>query len=322
MHIHRTVAIAHALLAISPIAFGTEHNSCGASSPMALQLLGTGGPISHDARASSGAIVWIDGKSRLLFDAGGGVYLRFGQAGARLEDLRFIGLSHFHTDHSADLPALLKGAYFMATTSTLTLAGPTGSDTFPSTTAFFKAMFGASNSAYPYLHGLRDGTDGIKLTVSPIVDVDVSRATASLVYKDAQVKVFAYGIPHGKVPTLAYRVEGHAGTIVISADQNGRRDGFVSFARGADILVMPLAIDEDADAASAFLHATPTVVGNMAAKAAPKMLVLDHFMGRALIDKDVNAATVGAIYHGPVVAARDLSCYPLPVSTQEHDHAN
>ena len=41
-------------------------NSCGAPNTMSLQLLGSGGPISDDARASSGSVVWIDGKSRLL----------------------------------------------------------------------------------------------------------------------------------------------------------------------------------------------------------------------------------------------------------------
>ncbi len=74
-----------------------------------LQLLGSGGPISDDLRASSGELVWWKGKSRVMIDAGGGVYLRFGQAGGKLEDLDFLGLSHFHTDHVADVPALLKG---------------------------------------------------------------------------------------------------------------------------------------------------------------------------------------------------------------------
>jgi hypothetical protein len=40
-----------------------------ASSGIALQLLGSGGPISDDARASSGAIVWINGHARILIDA-------------------------------------------------------------------------------------------------------------------------------------------------------------------------------------------------------------------------------------------------------------
>lgn len=307
------------LTALSTGAIAAE-NRCGASGTLSLQLLGSGGPISDDARASSGSVVWINGKSRLLIDAGGGTYLRFGQSGARLEDLRFIGISHFHTDHSADLPAILKGAYFMSTDTKVTLAGPAGSDAFPSMTAFFNAMFGPKDSAFAYLSGLRDGSDGIRLTVNPIIDVDNHSPQPTEVYKDDEVKISTFGILHGDVPTLAFRIEGKKGTIVISADQNGHRDGFADFAKGADILVMPAAIDDDADDVSKSLHATPTLVGELAEQANPKMLVLNHFMGKALMDKAGNVATIKKYYHGPVYEGRDLSCFSIPKGDQENSN--
>ena len=86
--------------------------NCPTSEGVTLQVLGSGGPIADDGRASASYIVWVDGKSRLLIDAGGGSFLRFGEAGARFTDLDFVGLSHFHTDHSADFPALLKSCRF------------------------------------------------------------------------------------------------------------------------------------------------------------------------------------------------------------------
>jgi ribonuclease BN (tRNA processing enzyme) len=279
---------------------------------MSLQLLGSGGPISDDERASSGEVIWLNGKSRLLIDAGGGTYLRFGQAGARLEDLHFIGISHFHTDHSVDLPAILKGAYFMTVDSQITLAGPQGSGAFPSMTAFFNSMFGAKNGAFAYLEGLHDGSDGIHLTVKPILDVDYRAPKPVLVYQDDEVKVLAFGIPHGDVPTLAFRIEGKTGTIVISADQNGHRAGFTDFAKGADILVMPAAIDDDADDGSKFLHAPPLIIGPIAAEIQPKVLVLNHFMGRSLKDKDANVSVIKRYFHGQIYEGRDLSCYSIP----------
>jgi len=303
------------LTALSTGAIAAE-NRCGAPDTMSLQLLGSGGPISDDARASSGSVIWINGKSRLLIDAGGGTYLRFGQAGARLEDLRFIGISHFHTDHSADLPALLKGAYFMSAPSKVTLAGPAGSDAFPSMTAFFNAMFGPSGGAFQYLSGLRTGSDGLGLTVTPI-DVDYRSPTATEVYKDDEVKISTFGIPHGDVPTLAFRIEGKLGTIVISADQNGHREGFSDFAKGADILVMPAAIEDDADDVSKSLHATPTLVGQLSEQAKPKMLVLNHFMGKALMDKAANVTIIKKYYDGPLYEGRDLSCFTVPKREQE-----
>lgn len=307
-----------AVLCLTVLSTGANaaENSCGAADTMSLQLLGTGGPISDDARASSGSVIWINGKARLLIDAGGGTYLRFGQSGARLEDLRFIGISHFHTDHSADLPAILKGAYFVSSNTKVMLAGPMGATPFPSMTAFYNAMFGPENGAYAYLSGLRDGSDGLGLAVTP-VDIDNHSARPVDVYKDDDVKITAFGIPHGDVPTLAFRIEGKDGVIVISADQNGHRDGFAEFAKGADILLMPAAIDDDVDEVSMSLHATPSIVGKLAAEANPKMLVLNHFMGKALMDKNTNVLTIEKFYKGPVHAGRDLSCFSIPKGDQE-----
>ena len=89
------------LLASSP-AFG---QNCSAN-PLALQILGSGGPF-PSASASSGYLVWRDGRSIALVDVGGGVFHSFGQAKGRLEQLELVALSHLHPDHVSDLPALL-----------------------------------------------------------------------------------------------------------------------------------------------------------------------------------------------------------------------
>ena len=86
--------------------------SCPPADGLALQVLGSGGPIADDARASASYLVWINGVARVMIDTGGGSFLRFGEAGASFEGLDFVGLSHFHTDHSADFPALLKSGSF------------------------------------------------------------------------------------------------------------------------------------------------------------------------------------------------------------------
>ncbi len=304
----RLLPMAAALAICSPVQ-AQQAPQCGTNG-IALQLLGSGGPISDDARASSGAIIWINGKARILIDAGGGTYLRYGQSGARLEDLDFIGISHFHTDHSADLPAILKGGYFLAKSHPVQLVGPTGNANFPSMTAFFQREFGKGKGSFAYLSGLSSASEGLKLAVHS-ADVDVRKTAPTVVWRGDGVTISALGIPHGDVPALAFRIETPKGVIILSADQNGSRKEFIDFARGADILMMPAAIDDDADEESRFLHATPTVVGKIAAATGPKMLLLDHFMGRSLRDKDHNIQIIHGFYHGPVNAGRDLSCFPL-----------
>ncbi|MPY22990.1 MBL fold metallo-hydrolase [Shewanella sp. YLB-07] len=274
-----------------------------------LQLLGSGGPISDDARASSGEVIWWKGKSRILIDAGGGVYLRFGQSGSRMEELNFLGMTHFHTDHVTDLPALLKGGIFFDRSSTLAISGPTGGEGFPSLTEYMDALFNSDKGAYAYLNGIYDGSHGL-FPVS-LNDVDIHETQATKVYDADGLTIYAKSIPHGDVPCLSYRIESAKGTIVISADQNGSDESFIEFAKDADILVMPSAIDEGADSGSAFLHAKPSTVGQIAAKTHAKMLVLNHFMGKSLSMKDESIEIIKQYYHGPVYAGRDLASYPV-----------
>ncbi|PSW49490.1 MBL fold metallo-hydrolase [Photobacterium kishitanii] len=274
-----------------------------------LQILGSGGPISDDLRASSGAVIWWKGQSKFMIDAGGATFLRFGQSGAKLEDLDFLGITHFHTDHVADVPAILKGGYFFNRTNPLYIAGPTGGSGFPSLTGYINALFNPQYGAYAYLNGLTTG-DGI----FPIIPIDVpyKKKNATVVYNKDDIVISAFGIPHGNVPCLAYRFDTKKGSIVISADQNGTNSDFINFAKGADILVMPGAIHEDADEeVSAFMHAKPSTVGKIAAQINPKLLVIDHWMGMSLKKQKEVLEIIKKYYHGEVFAARDLSSYPI-----------
>ena len=221
----------------------------------ALQLLGTGGPVSDDARASSSTVLWWKGKALLLFDIGGGAYLRFGQSGASLEDLAFIGLSHFHTDHVCDLPALLKGAVFSSRSGLLPVAGPAGSKAFPGLEDFLRRQFGDGEGAYSYLSGLlkdsgsssgsSSGRGELRLERKELQYKD--RSQVSKVYEGAGgLTVYAKSVPHGNVPTIAWRVEVGGRRIVLSPDQNGTDSEFPRFARDADLLIMPMALDESA----------------------------------------------------------------------------
>ena len=64
--------------------------SCSKDAGVVLQVLGSGGPIADDGRASSSYLVWVDGVARALVDVGAGSFLRFGEAGARFELPLFV----------------------------------------------------------------------------------------------------------------------------------------------------------------------------------------------------------------------------------------
>jgi ribonuclease BN (tRNA processing enzyme) len=276
---------------------------------IALQVLGSGGPIADDDRAASGYLIWHEGRARVLIDIGGGVFVRFGQSGARIEDLELLALTHLHTDHAADLPALLKGGYFSTRTAALPVSGPTGNQLMPSIGTFLKAMFSPEHGAFRYLSGFLDGSDG--LFEVQAVELDAQGREPVLVFENDHLRVTAVGVNHGPIPTLGYLFEIGGKRIAIGGDQNLARSAFVKLATGADIMVMPMAIPENAGPIARDLHATPSRIGKAAGRAQPARLVVSHLMQRSLRDLNANLAEVRRHYAGTLTVAEDLACYDL-----------
>jgi ribonuclease BN (tRNA processing enzyme) len=278
--------------------------SCPTPQGITLQVLGSGGPIADDGRAATAYVVWVDGKSRVLIDAGGGTFLRFGEAGAKFEDLDFIGLSHFHTDHSADFPALLKSGNFSSRERSLSVAGPDRDGAFPGLKQFLQSMLGKDGGAYAYLGSFLDGTANTPM----LAPREVAAGEPSVVYTGDELHIDAIHVPHGIVPAIAFRVRVGNETLVFGTDQNGGDPAFTDFAEGASILVMHMVVPEDVSGVASRLHAPPSVIGAIAGQAVPGKLVLSHFMARSLRDLEGNVALVRKQYDGDVVLAEDLAC--------------
>jgi ribonuclease BN (tRNA processing enzyme) len=287
------------------LAWPAASHAC-APQGIVLQVLGSGGPVADSDRAASGFLIWVDGKARVLVDAGGGVFLRFGQSGARIEDLDLLALTHLHTDHAADVPALLMGGYFSPRDAVLPVSGPGGNARMPSIGGFLDAMFAGDTGAFRYLSGFLDGSDGL-FALRP-VEVDASSRSPVAVFENARLKATATGVNHGPIPTLGYLFEIDGTRIAISGDQNLDDAAFVRLATDADLMVMPLAIPEDAGKVARSLHATPSRIGAAAHSARPGRLVLSHLMQRSLRDLDGNLAVIQHRFPGEVTVANDLTC--------------
>jgi ribonuclease BN (tRNA processing enzyme) len=108
-------------------------------------------------------------------------------------------------------------------------------------------------------------------------------------------------IPHGNLPTLAYRVETRGVSVVFSSDQNGTNPKFVDFAKGANVLIMHLATN----VANNPLHASPAVVGKVAQSAGVGRLIVSH-LGQ--FDLDPAIAELKGTYTGPLTIGADLQC--------------
>ena len=192
--------------------FAAAHAECWA--PLAVQVLGSGGPDATDARASAGYVLWLGGKARLLVDAGGGVFLRFGEAKAKFESLDAIAITHLHADHVVDLVALLKSGFFSDRKLPLPIIGPSGGGDFPGMSEFMMTQFDPKHGAYRYLSGYLDGSNGLVRT--PVTEVQTQPAIANTVFENSRFKLTAIGVTHGPVPALAYLVEAGGKRIAFS----------------------------------------------------------------------------------------------------------
>ena len=274
---------------------------------LAMQVLGSGGPVPQGHRASTGYLVWIKGQNRVLVDFGGGTFLRFGEANARIQDLRLVAITHFHADHVADLPALVKAGYFSDRTDPLPISGPSGAGEFPGLTDFLRAEFASPHGAFAYLSGALDGTGG-QFKLEP-VEVAVTRDSPMPVLQSPGLTVLAAPVTHGPVPALGYLVRISGRSIAFSGDQNGDNPVFWKMIQGADLLVMHLAVSEHPDPVAASLHAIPSVIGKHAQAAHIKHLVLSHLMARSLKTLPENLRIIRHYYKGQISVARDLECF-------------
>jgi ribonuclease BN (tRNA processing enzyme) len=288
-----------ALLSIPSVA---SAQGCAAN-PVAVQILGSGGPAINRDRASASYLLWVGAQARVLVDLGGGAFARFGQAQARPRDLAMVAISHLHPDHVSDLPAFLWAAR-QTRTDPLPIVGPSGNALAPNFSTFLNRLFDEKIGAFQVLGSTLGGTQGnaaggLRLEVGV---VDVTKVQPSTVFDRDGMTVTALGIPHGPIPALAYRVQTRDVSIVFSTDQTATNPTFVEFAKGANVLIMHLAI---AAGATSPLHASPAVVGRVAQEAGVGRLIVSHI---GQFDLEPAIAELKKSFTGPLTIGADLQC--------------
>jgi ribonuclease BN (tRNA processing enzyme) len=284
-------------------------DTCGKDGKAALQVLGSGGPEVQDKRASSSYLLWQDGKARVLIDSGGGSALRFGEAGAQMADLDLVLFTHFHADHSADLPALVKSSYFEDRKRPLPVYGPTGSGQFPSASSFVRALFEENQGAFRYLSDYLDGSaSSYAIEAHDIaLQSDGMRRIATL----PGLVVYVTHVVHGSVPALAYRIELDGKAIAFSGDGNGNNGNLEKLARDTEILVAHNAVPEGAEGVARALHMPPSTIGRIAQAANVEKLVLSHRMLRTLGREAETRTAIAKSFSGETRYADDLDCFEL-----------
>lgn len=275
-----------------------------------LQMLGTRGPEFLDGNASTGYLIWINEKARIIIDAGAGSLQRFKQSGANFEDVDLMLLTHFHVDHTADFASYIKGGFFTERSKDLTVMGPEASRYSASTKQFVDRAVGKENGTYPYLGDFLD-PDGdssykIKVITVPWTYDDLS---VKQIYQQNGITVKSVSTHHGPFPSIAYRVETQGCSITFSGDMSGRLDALPELAQNTDILVAHNAIPEDATGVAERLHMKPSYISRTARAAKVKTLLLTHIMKRSLDVKPQSLELIKKEYKGKVIYPNDLDVF-------------
>jgi ribonuclease BN (tRNA processing enzyme) len=292
-----------------------------------LILLGTAaGPIPRALRSQPANLLVVDGKPYLI-DCGNGVSRQLVWAGFEPADVRDIFITHHHTDHNADLGAVMSFDWIEDNQRNDVKAPPVQIYGPPATTFLVQAaldylsvsarIFSAETPMMP-LKGRFQAHD---------IDHD------GVVYTDDRVRVTAVENTHfhippsapnfGKDKSYSYRFDTPDRSFVFTGD-TGPSEAVTKLAEGADVLVSEVT-DVDTmmktfagsmpkDRADAFRqhleleHLTPEAVGKMAAAAHVKAVVLTHFTPDGDDQTDASKFTKGVrkYYSGPVIAGRDL----------------
>ncbi|TDQ59725.1 ribonuclease BN (tRNA processing enzyme) [Mesocricetibacter intestinalis] len=282
-------------------------------------VLGSGGPElpllrginmpQQEQRASTGYLLREKGKAKFIIDLGSGTLLNFERAGARIEDLQAILLSHLHVDHINDLPALIKASFFTARATDLPIYGPTGNHLIPDTGLFLQRLFG-EEGAYAYLSGFVRGEESYSLQAH---NVNADKIEPKIfTTRVAGFKLQAVGVEHGLMPALGWRIEKDGCALVVSGDTSNLGGTLDPLVRGANLFIAHNAVPESSgDAIALKLHMPPSEIGRIARQAGVDSLILSHIMRRTENVKPDTEKAIRGSFKGKVAFARDCDIFSL-----------
>ena len=314
------LGMAAALGGVHEKLFTTEAGAATAS-PLAVTVLGSGGPMAMVDRASPGYLLSVDGTPRVFMDCGGGTYERLGQG--RILNLERVDMwlfSHFHIDHCADFPAIIKSMYYLRRAynpTPLTIIGPDRGGKFPSAVEFVDKNFNPETGVYAYLHDFLNTvySPDIRLTTMNVpYDYTVYKSPITAFEKDG-IRVSTIPVRHGSdlaTPSVAYRVDYSGKSITFSGDLSSDagldRENIVALSTGSDVLIYDASLSpaQQFDPPDDY-HTLPGEIGQVAQAAGVRKLVLSHFMPpyTDLKIREIVAA-VKQYYSGTVIVASDL----------------
>lgn len=271
-------------------------------------MLGTGTP-NPDPERSGPAVAIVAGDHPYLVDCGPGVVRRAaaaalaGMSALEMAKLTRLFVTHLHSDHTAGYADLILTPWVLERDEPLQVYGPPG---IRSMTDHILAAY--AEDIEIRIHGSQPQNESGIL-------VDVHEIDPGEIYRDENLAVTAFPVVHGDWQhAFGFRFDTGDRSIVITGDTVAT-DAVVEACNGCDVLVHEVyakaGLDRrtpDWQAYHRASHTSGVELGELAARAQPKLLVLYHQLMWGATEAEL-MAEIRQSFDGPVVFANDLDVY-------------
>jgi ribonuclease BN (tRNA processing enzyme) len=264
-------------------------------------LLGTGIPF-PDPHRSGPATAIVVGERIFLFDAGPGVMGRISAADLPVDGPTAVFFTHLHTDHTVGYPDLIFTTWGQGRSRPLKAFGPRG----------LRSM--TEHLLAAYAEDVRVRSEGLQRQSAQGYEVDAREIAPGVVYDSAGVRITAIAVAHGDWPqAFAYRLDAPDRSVVISGDTRPN-ENLLRGSRDLDVLVHSVygVLPSQRRSAHRYFqeyHTSSVELGELAAKVAPKLLLLTHIIYGGKTEEDIIAGIRRGGFDGSIVVARDLDRY-------------
>jgi ribonuclease BN (tRNA processing enzyme) len=278
-------------------------------------FLGTKGGPRVDVGPSNPANLVVVNDTPFVIDCGMGVSRQLASAGVPLASVRYILISHHHSDHNLEYGNLVYNAWAAGLSTPIHSFGPKG----------LEAMTRTYWELNKFDVETRIDDEGRPDPRKLLIAKDI--VEEGVVLQTADVKVTAFRTPHPPImDNFVYKFETPDGVIVFSSD-TAYNPKLAEFAKGADVLVhealyvpwvdrLVARVKNGATLKKHLLESHTAVedVGKIAAAAGVKVLVLSHLVpGDLDVTDETWTESAKKNFFGKIIVARDLMELKLPV---------
>ena len=277
-------------------------------------LLGTGNPAPTPERSGPCTAIVVNGTPYLV-DLGPGVVrqamaaYKKGITGLHFSKLKTAFITHLHSDHTLGYPDFMFTPWVVGREGPLEVYGPQGTESM------------TKHILEAWKEDITVRTEGMERKLPEHNNtgyrVNVHEIQPGLVYRDTNVTVRAFRVPHGEWQyAFGYRFETPDRTIVISGDTSPGTE-LVNSAKGCDVLIHEVYTQTGFAKAPAGwqayrlkYHTSSKQLASIAAQAQPKLLILYHQMYQFTYSTEQDLLReMRENYSGKFVSGHDLDVY-------------